>query len=185
MTPLTSVFVVSTSAVFSAVTVTDATVPAGFRTASTVTRDNTLTTTSSCSNFAKFDASTSRRYVPGTSCGISYVPSPLVCAVRDTFVPILIKVTVAPGTTAPFSSFTTPVSVPVLEVCAATLTLNKQTATTKSRNFFIFGFLSWKRLVDRPGPEKSRSSDSRGCELRSALIEEPSIFDNSGKDFEE
>src|SRR5438128_9012998 len=55
-------------------------------------------------------------YGPGGSAGKSYRPTSLLEVVRVALVALLITVTVAPGTTAPVESFTSPVMVP--SVCA-------------------------------------------------------------------
>src|SRR6266513_1318530 len=55
-------------------------------------------------------------YVPGGNAGKSNRPTSLLAVVRVALVALFITVTVAPGTTAPVESFTSPVMVP--SVCA-------------------------------------------------------------------
>src|SRR5712692_6587938 len=55
-------------------------------------------------------------YVPGGNAGKSNRPTSLLTVVRVALVALLTTVTVAPGTTAPVESFTSPVMVP--SVCA-------------------------------------------------------------------
>src|SRR5919107_3379439 len=118
MTPDTSVFVVSTSGASSAVTLTTSVICPTFSVALTVVRWRTLTVTSLCTSLEKPCASTSTRYVPGTSCVISKTPSSLVLASREAFVATFTALTVAFETTSPFSFCTTPVMTPVLDVGA-------------------------------------------------------------------
>src|SRR5437763_2631472 len=71
-------------------------------------------------------------YWPGASCGIEYSPLSLTTALRLSFVPVLVTVIVAPGTTAPVSSVTRPTTV-ARNPCAPRIETTKKIAITPFR----------------------------------------------------
>src|SRR3712207_4619625 len=75
--------------------------------------------------------------------GKTYAPSPFVCVSRAARVATFVALTVAPGTSAPSGSFTTPRSVAAPGCCARTPAHNNtaaQTATARRAKSFLIGF---------------------------------------------
>src|SRR5207248_962672 len=86
-----------------------------------------------------------------------YRPASLVLLVREVLVEVSLRVTVAPLTTAPLASVTTPVTVPVFEDCAqrgkalprySTAAAERNKVTT-SDNLWLRTRMSKTLLVDR------------------------------------
>src|ERR1041384_2455199 len=92
-----------------------------------------LTSTPAMCAFLKFAADISSRYLPGDSSVTEKVPSSPVVSVRtDLPVASLTTSTVAPETTAPFLSVTTPEMPPVWIACA-----DAATQTSPNRNTLV------------------------------------------------
>ena len=71
-------------------------------------------------------------YCPGASCGTAYSPLSLTITLRLSFVPTLVMVIFAPGTTAPLSSVTRPTTV-ARTPCAVTSDTNTKVAMNPFR----------------------------------------------------
>src|SRR5712692_7861210 len=102
-------------------------------------------------------------YVPGGNAGKSNRPTSLLTVVRVALVALLTTVTVAPGTTAPVESFTSPVMVP--SVCAThgaqrsnhvspANRVRRMGRLLSSKGLRPFTEIAWKRPRDRRQQEK-------------------------------
>src|SRR5216684_454126 len=99
----------------------------------TLVRSATCASTPLCSTFLKPCFVTVMLYAPGESSGKLKLPSELVVAVRTDPVCVDVMVTLAPATTAPLASVTTPVIVPEV-ICATAAGTNASKEIIKVAN---------------------------------------------------
>src|SRR5213593_1891208 len=89
-------------------------------------------------------------YWPGANCGIAYSPLSFTTTVRLSFVPVLVIVIIAPGTTAPVSSVTCPTTV-ARNPCAPRIETNKKIVITPFRRHHIPASLFYQKHKLRYG----------------------------------